>query len=70
MDSARSLTFKRGSAARGEWTYLMFEVDRPCAVCEEYVHRGQAAGYVAGRLVHARCYREDGDWSGRPPAAA
>ena len=70
MDPAPAVTFKRGAATRGEWTYLMFEPERTCVVCLEYVHRGQAAGYVAGVVVHARCYREDDDWSALPPVAA
>jgi len=54
---------------RGEWTYLTYDVDRPCVVCEEYLHSGQAVGYVQGQLMHARCYREGGA-SGRQPSAA
>jgi hypothetical protein len=54
---------------RGEWTYLTYDVDRPCAVCEQYLHSGQAVGYVEGQLLHARCYREGGE-SGRQPSAA
>jgi hypothetical protein len=56
------------SPDRGEWTYLTYDVDRPCVVCEEYLHSGQAAGYVKGQLMHARCYREGGE-SGRHSAA-
>jgi len=44
----------------GEWTYLTYDVDRPCVVCQHYLHRGQAVGYVKGQLVHAKCYRENG----------
>ena len=58
------------AADRGEWTILTCDVDRPCAVCEDYLHRGQAAGFVKGQLVHARCYREDGGSAGRVPSAA
>jgi hypothetical protein len=44
----------------GEWTYLTYDVERPCAICGDYVHRGQAVGYVDGRLVHAKCHRREG----------
>jgi len=52
-----------------EWTYLTYDVDRQCAVCEEYLHCGQAVGYVKGQPMHAKCYREGGE-SGRQPSAA
>ena len=54
---------------RGEWTFLTYDVDRPCVVCDEYVRTGQAVGYVKGALMHAKCYREGGE-SGRQPSAA
>ena len=53
---------------RGEWTYLTYDVDRPCVVCEQYLHTGQAVGFVKGELMHAKCYREGGE-SGRQSAA-
>ena len=55
---------------RGEWTYLTYDVDRPCVVCLNYLHRGQAVGYVNGQLVHAKCYREDQGPLGRQSSAA
>jgi hypothetical protein len=56
---------------RGEWTVLTYDVDRPCVVCENYLHRGQAVGYIKGQLVHAKCYREGEESSpGRAPSAA
>ena len=55
---------------QGEWTFLTYDVDRPCAVCLDYLHRGQAAGYVNGQLMHARCYREGGGSPGRVEPAA
>ena len=54
----------------GEWTFLTYDVDRPCAVCLDYLHRGQAVGYVKGQLMHARCYREGGGSPGRVEPAA
>ena len=55
---------------QGEWTFLTYDVDRPCAVCLDYLHRGQAVGYVKGQLMHARCYREGGGSPGRVEPAA
>lgn len=47
------------TAERAEqWQFLMFEVDAACAVCGEPLRIGQAVGYIRGRLLHARCYRE------------
>ena len=38
---------------RGEWTYLTYDVDRPCVVCLNYLHRGQAVGQqAAARILH------------------
>ena len=55
---------------QGEWTFLTYDVDRPCAVCLHYLHRGQAVGYVKGQFMHARCYREDGGTPGAVPSVA
>jgi hypothetical protein len=55
---------------RGEWTYLTYDVDRPCVFCLNYLHRGQAVGYVYGQLMHAKCYREGEGSSGRQPSEA
>lgn len=59
-----------GGSDRGEWTFLTYDVDRPCAVCEHYLRRGQAVGFVDGRLVHAKCYREEDGSPGTQPSAA
>jgi hypothetical protein len=53
----------------GEWTYLTYDVDRPCEVCLNYLHRGQAVGYVNGQLMHAKCYRPEEGSPGRRTAA-
>ena len=39
-----------------EWTYLTFDPEETCAICDESVHTGQAAGRVNGKLIHAKCY--------------
>ena len=40
-----------------EWTYLTSDPEKTCAECGEPVRVAQAAGYVDGKVVHARCYR-------------
>jgi hypothetical protein len=55
---------------RGEWTYLTYDVDHPCVICQHYLHRGQAVGYVKGQLVHAKCYREEDGSPERQSSAA
>jgi hypothetical protein len=69
MQSSSPPSDPKRSADAGEWTYLTYDVDRPCAVCLNYLHRGQAVGYVGGQLVHAKCYRVEGESSGRQTAA-
>ena len=41
-----------------EWTYLTSDPDASCAVCGLPIRVAQAAGYVNGETVHARCYRQ------------
>jgi hypothetical protein len=43
--------------ADGEWTYLTSDLEQSCAVCGTAIRAAQAAGYVDGAVVHARCYR-------------
>lgn len=45
------------SESADEWTYLTSDPEKSCAECGEPVRVAQAAGYVDGRVVHARCYR-------------
>lgn len=69
MPPSPELEPRRRGLDRGEWTYLTFDVDRPCTICEEYLRSGQAVGLVKGQLVHAKCYRGEGE-SPRQPSAA
>ena len=41
--------------APGEWEFLTFDLEADCPVCGAPIRAGQAAGYVEGRAVHARC---------------
>ena len=43
--------------SQDEWTYLTSDPDTSCAVCGLPIRAAQAAGYVNGETVHARCYR-------------
>ena len=45
------------SESPDEWTYLTSDPEKTCAECGEPVRIAQAAGYVSGNVVHARCYR-------------
>ena len=45
-----------------EWTYLTSDPQTTCAVCGLPIRAAQAAGYVDGETVHARCYRAPEDW--------
>ena len=38
-----------------EWEFLTFDLEMDCQVCGQPIRAGQAAGYVQGRAVHARC---------------
>ena len=50
------------TASDPEWTYLTSDPDKSCAVCGLPIRAAQAAGYVDGETVHARCYRAPEDW--------
>ena len=41
----------------GEWTYLTSDSEETCTICGGPIRAAQAAGYVDGTAVHARCYR-------------
>ena len=45
------------SDSADEWTYLTSDPEKTCAECGEPVRVAQAAGYIDGKVVHARCYR-------------
>jgi len=45
------------SESADEWTYLTSDPEKTCAECGDPVRVAQAAGYVNGKVVHARCYR-------------
>jgi hypothetical protein len=69
MQSSSSPSDPKRRDRGGEWTYLTYDVDRPCVVCLNYLHRGQAVGYVDGQLMHAKCYRGEGESPDRQTAA-
>ncbi len=46
------------TAAAAEWVYLLRDVDQACRLCGEPLRAAQAAGYINGMAVHARCYPE------------
>lgn len=50
----------------GEWTYLTSDPEETCAVCGSPIRAAQAAGYVAGEVVHARCYRPPDELTDQP----
>ena len=45
------------SESADEWTYLTSDPEKTCVECGEPVRVAQAAGYVNGKVLHARCYR-------------
>lgn len=38
-----------------EWEFLTFDLEVDCPICGGPIRTGQAAGYVQGKAVHARC---------------
>jgi hypothetical protein len=43
--------------SEGEWTYLTSDPEATCTICGGPIRAAQAAGYVHGTPVHARCYK-------------
>jgi hypothetical protein len=41
----------------GEWTYLTSDPEATCTICGGPIRAAQAAGYIHGTPVHARCYK-------------